>query len=167
MKNSSRALVTITLARPEKASHAWSPVGFYVPHDDDENPFRLLYLTPFEEASKVMQIVSRKDSKLLGRTEVEVLFPGKAGALNRKEAIKEVAQAMNASEGKVTLLRLSPAAGTQALVGRFHVYDSEENRKKVSHEYLSVRLLTKEEKDALKAAKKKAETAAPPAAKKK
>ncbi|MDA4135597.1 MAG: hypothetical protein OK449_01185 [Thaumarchaeota archaeon] len=111
-----------------------------------------------------MQIVTRKDSKLLGRTEIEVLFAGKAGALNRKDAIKEVAQAMNTSEGKVTLLRLSPEAGTRGLMGRFHVYDSEEGKKKTSHEYLSVRLLTKEEKDAIKAAKKKAETEAAAAA---
>ncbi len=113
-----------------------------------------------------MQIVSRKDSKLLGRTELEVLFPDKAGALNRKDAVKEVAQAMNASEAQVTLVRLSPESGTRSLVGSFHVYGSEDERKKLSHEYLSVRLLTKEEKEARKAAKKKAETAAPAAAKK-
>jgi ribosomal protein S24E len=114
-----------------------------------------------------MEIVTKKDSKLLGRTELEVLFADKAGALNRKDAIKEVAQAMNTSESKVTLLRLSPESGTRALVGRFHVYDSEEGKKKISHDYLAVRLLTKEEKDALKAAKKKAETAPPAAAPKK
>ena len=114
-----------------------------------------------------MEIVSRKDSKLLGRSEVEVLFSAKSGAINRKEAIKEVAQAMNSSEGKVALLRLSPKSGSRDLVGRSHVYDSEEGRKELAHHYLLVRLLTKEEKDALKAAKKKAETAAPPAQKKK
>jgi ribosomal protein S24E len=115
-----------------------------------------------------MQILTRKDSKLLGRSEVEVLFAGKAGALNRKDAIKEVAQAMNTSESKVTLIRLSSESGTRSLVGRFHVYDSEDTKKKVSHNYLSVRLLTKEEKDALKAAKKKEAAAAPaPAPKKK
>jgi len=126
---------------------------------------RLLYLTPSEEASEVMQILNRKDSKLLGRTELEVLFPDKAGALNRKQAVKEVAEAMKASEGQVTLVRLSSEAGTRSLVGRFHVYGSEDAKKRLSHEYLSVRLLTKEEKEALKAAKKKAETAAPAAPK--
>jgi ribosomal protein S24E len=114
-----------------------------------------------------LEIISRKDSKLLGRSEVKVLFPAKSGAINRKEAIKEVAQALNSSEGKVTLLRLSPQAGSRNLVGRFHVYDTEEGRKEMAHHYLSVRLMTKEERDALKAAKKKAETAAPPAQKKK
>ena len=107
-----------------------------------------------------MQIVSRKDSKLLGRSEVQVLFPGKSGAISRKDAIKEVAQAMSSSEGKVTLVRLSPQAGSRNLVGLFQVYESEEGKKKTSHKYLSDRLLTKEEKEAMKAAKKKAETEA-------
>ncbi|MGA2663703.1 MAG: hypothetical protein ABSF83_01990 [Nitrososphaerales archaeon] len=111
-----------------------------------------------------MEIISRNDSKLMGRSEVEVLFPAKAGALNRKDAVKQVAQAMNSSEDRVTLLRLSPQAGSRNLVGRFHVYGSEEARKEVSQKYLAVRLLTKEEKEALKAAKKKAEAAAAAAA---
>jgi ribosomal protein S24E len=107
-----------------------------------------------------MEIVSRKDSKLLGRSELQVLFAEKSGAINRKEAIKEVARALNTVEGKVTLVRLSPQAGSRNLVGLFHVYDSEEGRKEIAHAYLSTRLLTKEEKEALKAAKKKAEQAA-------
>ena len=111
-----------------------------------------------------MEIVNRKDSKLLGRTEVKVLFAGKSGAINRKEAIAEVAQALNSSEGKVALVRLSPQAGSRNLIGWFHVYDSPEGRKELSHDYLSVRLLTKEEKEARKAAKKKAEAAAAAAA---
>jgi ribosomal protein S24E len=116
-----------------------------------------------------MEIVSRKDSKLLGRSEVQVLFGEKSGAINRKEAIHQVAQALNSTEGRVTLVRLSPQAGSRNLVGWFHVYDSEEGRKEVAHEYLSARLLTKEEKEAAKAAKKKADAAAAaaPAPKKK
>ncbi|MGA2198571.1 MAG: hypothetical protein ABSG45_01395 [Nitrososphaerales archaeon] len=111
-----------------------------------------------------MEIVSRKDSKLLGRSEVQVLFAQKAGAINRKEAIREVAQAMNSTEGRVALVRLSPQAGSRNLVGWFHVYDSEEGRKEIAHHYLSVRLLSKEEKEAMKAAKKKADAAAAAAA---
>jgi ribosomal protein S24E len=111
-----------------------------------------------------MEIVSRKDSKLMGRSELQVLFGGKAGAINRKEAIREVAQALNATEGRVTLVRLSPEAGSRNLVGWFHVYDTEEGRKEMAHDYLSVRLLTKEEKEAAKAAKKKADAAAAAAA---
>lgn len=111
-----------------------------------------------------MEIVSRKDSKLLGRSELQVLFGEKAGAISRREAIKEVARALNTVEGKVTLVKLSSQSGSRNLVGWFHVYDSEEDRKEIAHEYLSTRLLTKEEKEAIKAAKKKAETAAAAAA---
>ena|ERR1700722_19876442 len=118
-----------------------------------------------------MEIVSRKDSKLLGRSEVQVLFGEKAGALNRKEAIKEVAQSMGSTENKVTLVKLAPQAGSRNLIGWFHVYQTEDGRKQLAHEYLSTRLLTKEERDAAKAAKKKADAAAAaaaaPAAKKK
>jgi len=107
-----------------------------------------------------LEIVSRKDSKLLGRTELQVLFAEKSGALNRKDAIKDVARAMNADEKRVTLLQLAGSSGTRDLLGRFHVYDSEEGRKEVSEKYLAVRLLTKEEKEAIKQAKKKADAAA-------
>lgn len=126
---------------------------------------KLVYLPPSSGASEAMEILSRKDSKLLGRSEVEVLFPSRSGAINRKEAIKEVAQAMNSSEGRIALLKLAPQAGSRNLVGRFHVYDSEGGRNELAQHYLSVRLMTKEEREALKAAKKKAATAAPPAKK--
>ena len=111
-----------------------------------------------------MEIVSRKDSKLLGRSELQVMFADKAGAISRKEAIREVAQSLNSTEGRVTLVRLSPQAGSRNLVGWFHVYDSEDGRKEIAHAYLSARLLTKEEKEAMKAEKKKAEAAAAAAA---
>src|SRR5580698_4862954 len=107
-----------------------------------------------------MQIVTRKDSKLLGRSEVQVLFPEKAGALGRNDAIKEVAKSMNTEAGNVTLIKLLAGAGSRDLVGWFHVYNEESRRKDVSFDYLSVRLLSKEEKEALKAAKKKAAAAA-------
>jgi len=107
-----------------------------------------------------LEIVSRKDSKLLGRTELQVVFADKAGALNRKDAIKEVARAMSTDEKKVTLIELAGGSGTRNVVGRFHVYDSEEGKNDISEKYLAVRLLTKEEKEAIKAAKKKADAAA-------
>lgn len=107
-----------------------------------------------------MQILDRKDSKLLGRTELRVMFADKSGSLNRKEAIKEVAQAVGSSENKVTLIKLAGESGTMNLVGTFHVYQDEGFQKELEQKHLSVRLLTKEEKDAIKAEKKKAETAA-------
>ncbi len=41
-----------------------------------------------------MEIQETKESKLLGRREVLVLFKEKAGALTRRDAVKEVAQEM-------------------------------------------------------------------------
>jgi ribosomal protein S24E len=120
-----------------------------------------LYLPPRAGSlGSSLEIVSRKDSKLLGRTELQVVFADKSGALNRKDAIKEVARAMNTDEKRVTLLELDGGSGTRKLVGWFHVYDSEDGRKEMSEKHLAVRLLTKEEKEEIKAAKKKADAAA-------
>jgi ribosomal protein S24E len=107
-----------------------------------------------------MQILEKKESKLLGRTDVDVLFPSKAGALSRRDAVKEVAQSMKVEENRVALLKLASGSGSQDLVGTFRVYDSEASLKAVSPGYLRVRLMTKEEREAAKAAKKKAEQAA-------
>jgi ribosomal protein S24E len=107
-----------------------------------------------------MEVTKRKDSKLLARSELEVVFADKSGALNRKDAIKEVAKAENVSEDRVTLLELRGGAGTRNLVGYFHVYDSAEGRKEISERYLASRLLSKDEKEAIKQEKKKADAAA-------
>ena len=107
-----------------------------------------------------MQILAKKESKLLGRTEVEALFPAGAGGVKRKDAVKEIAQSMNVDEKRVALVRLHSQSGSRDLVGKFEVYESEARLKLLSPGYLSVRLLTKEEREAMKQAKKKAEQAA-------
>ncbi len=107
-----------------------------------------------------MQILEKKESKLLGRTDVDVLFAEKAGALTRRDAVKEVAQSMNVEENRVALLKLASGSGSRDLIGTFRVYDSEGDLKNVSPGYLKVRLMTKEDREAAKAAKKKAEQAA-------
>ena len=58
------------------------------------------------------------------------------------------------------LLKLTSGSGSRDLIGTFRVYDSEGDLKNVSPGYLNVRLMTKEEREAAKAAKKKAEQAA-------
>ncbi len=107
-----------------------------------------------------MQILEKKESKLLGRTDVDVLFPDKAGALTRRDAVKEVAQSMKVEENRVALLKLASGSGTRDLLGSFRVYDSEGDLKSVSPHYLKERLMTKEERQAAKEAKKKAMQAA-------
>ena len=107
-----------------------------------------------------MQILEKKESKLLGRTDIDVLFSEKAGALTRKDAVKEVAQSMKVEETQVALLKLASGSGSRDLIGTFRVYNSEADLKSVSPGYLKVRLMTKEERQAAKEAKKKAEQAA-------
>lgn len=111
-------------------------------------------------ASKLMNVISKTESKLLGRTDVEVLFPARAGALNRRDAVKEVAQALNAEENRVSLVMLDPEAGTRNVRGHFRVYATEDAKNTFVPRYLTVRLMTKEEREALKQARKKAEQAA-------
>ena len=107
-----------------------------------------------------MQILEKKESKLLGLTDVDVLFSEKAGALTRKDAVKEVAQSMKVGENQVALLKLASGSGSRDLIGTFRVYESEAALKSASPGYLKVRLMTKEERQAAKEAKKKAEQAA-------
>ena len=107
-----------------------------------------------------MQILEKKESKLLGRTDLDVLFPDKAGALTRRDAVKQVAQSMKVEENRVALLKLASGSGSRDLLGTFRVYESEGDLAHVSPGYLKVRLMTKEEREAAKAAKKKAEQAA-------
>ncbi len=107
-----------------------------------------------------MQVLEKKESKLLGRTDVNVLWAEKAGTLTRRDAVKEVAQSMKVEEGRVALLKLSTGAGSRDVLGTFRVYESEAALKATSPGYLKVRLMTKEEREAAKAAKKKAEQAA-------
>ena len=107
-----------------------------------------------------MQILEKKESKLLGRTEVDVIFPDKAGALSRRDAVKQVAQSMKVEENQVALLKLASGSGSRDLLGTFRVYDSEADLQRSSPGYLKERLMTKEERAAAKEAKKKAQVAA-------
>jgi len=107
-----------------------------------------------------LQILEKKESKLLKRTDVDVIFPDKAGALSRRDAVKEVAQSMKVDENRVALLKLKSGSGSRNLMGTFRVYDSEATLKSVSPEYLRERMMTKEERQAAKEAKKKAQVAA-------
>jgi ribosomal protein S24E len=107
-----------------------------------------------------LQILEKKESKLLRRTDVDVLFPEKAGSLSRKDAVKEVAQSLKVDENRVALLKLASGSGSRDLLGQFRVYDSEVDLKGTSPGYLKERLMTKEERQAAKEAKKKAAQAA-------
>ena len=113
-----------------------------------------------------MQVQKKTDSRLLDRTYVEVLFEGRGGKLSRKDALAMVASELKVEPEKVGLISLEERSGTTDVLGRFNVYGSPESRKRVHPKYLDVRLLTKEEREKLKQAKKAAAIAQPPEAKK-
>ena len=114
-----------------------------------------------------MQVRKKEESKLLGKTYVELLLEGRAGKISRKEAIAAAAEAVGASADSVGIVSLDQQSGTQDVVGRFQVYSSADDMKKLHPGYLSVRLLTKEEKEKLKQDRKKAAAPAPAAEAKK
>ena len=114
-----------------------------------------------------MQVEKKSESKVLDRAYVEVTMEGKAGKISRKEAIAAVAQEMGVPAENVALIRLDGESGTTDIVGRFYVYGSASSKKSIQLRYLEERTLSKEEREKLKQARKKAATpAAAPEAKK-
>jgi len=109
-----------------------------------------------------LPVEKKAESKVLDRAYVEVSMAGKAGKINRKEAIATVAQEMGVPAENIGLIKLEGQSGTTNLVGRFYVYGSSESKRKVHPKYLEHRTLSKEEREKLKQEKKK--PAAPAAA---
>ncbi len=106
-------------------------------------------------------IQKRSESKLLNRSYVEYPIEGMAGKLNRKEAIAMLAKEVNAPPENVGLIRLEEQSGTTRVLGKFYVYGSQDSKKRNHPKHLESRLLTKEEREKLKQAKKKKREAAP------
>ena len=107
-----------------------------------------------------MHIEKKSESKVLNRSYVEMTVDGKAGKITRKEAIAAVAQEMGTSPDNVALIRLDGQSGTTKVMGRFYIYGSSASKKRIQPRYLEERMLTKEEREKLKQARKKAATSA-------
>ncbi|MDA4125337.1 MAG: hypothetical protein OK438_07845 [Thaumarchaeota archaeon] len=114
-----------------------------------------------------MQAEKKSESKVLGRSYVEMKLEGRAGKLTRKEAIAAVAEQLGVAPENIGIVGLDGRAGTTDVSGRFYVYSSAEAKKRVHPRYLEERMLTKEEREKLRQERKKAATAAPPAETKK
>lgn len=108
-----------------------------------------------------MQIQKKSESKLLDRTYVEFTFEGSGGRIARKDAIALLAKEMSVPAENVGLIRLEGQSGTTNLLGKFYVYGSQAAKNRTHPKYLGERLLSKEEREKLKQAKKKAKQAAP------
>jgi ribosomal protein S24E len=102
-----------------------------------------------------LQLVRKSESKLLGRTYVEYLIETAGGKLARKDAIALLSKEMGVPSENVGLLELRGQSGATNVVGRFLVYDSQEWKKQTFPKHLEARLLSKEEREKLKQAKKK------------
>ena len=106
-------------------------------------------------------------SKILDRAYVEHSFEGRAGKLTRKEAVAAVAEKLGVAAETVGLISIDGQSGKSDVVGKFYVYGTAEAKKRVHPGYLDDRMLTKEEREKLKQARKKAKAPAPaPEAKK-
>jgi ribosomal protein S24E len=103
-----------------------------------------------------LQIVKESRNDLLGRREVDCIFNSMAGSLKRQDAVSMVAKGLNIDVKKIHLISLRTNTGTRDVSGLFYIYDKPEDAKKQLPEYLSLRMLTKEEREKLiKEAKKK------------
>jgi ribosomal protein S24E len=110
-----------------------------------------------------LEVVSKTESKLLNRLEVEVRIRGKAGKISRKEALTLVAEEMAVPLTKVGLVRMEQQSGSRDIVGTFFVYGSEKTMKEFHPDHLSVRMLNKDDREKLKQERKKAAAPKPEA----
>ncbi len=114
-----------------------------------------------------MQALKKQESKLLERTYVELVMSSKAGKLSRKEAIEAAAAELGVSAETVGLVKLEQRSGTRTVLGKFNIYTSQDSKKRIHPDHLTVRTLTREEREKLKQERKKAAAPAPtPEAKK-
>ena len=114
-----------------------------------------------------MPVEKKSESKVLDRSYVEMSLEGRAGKVNRKEAIAMVAQEMGVPAENVGLIRIDGQSGTTRVLGKFYVYGSADSKKRVHLKYLEERTLSKEEREKLKQERKKAAIPAAPAEAKK
>ncbi len=103
-----------------------------------------------------MEILDSKESKLLGRTQVRVNFGDISGSLSRSDAVKMVAEQLKVDPANVGIIALNSGSGSRRLLGTFHVYDSRDSMSVIHEKHLGMRLLTKEQREALKQAAKQA-----------
>lgn len=98
----------------------------------------------------VLQILQDERNEFLGRREVRCLFKAIAGSLTREEAVKMVAEKLKVHQEKVIPISLLGMTGTRDVEALFYVYDVEEDAKRHLSPHLWARMLSKEERRAVK-----------------
>ncbi|MGQ9468832.1 MAG: hypothetical protein ACUVTD_03275 [Nitrososphaerales archaeon] len=103
------------------------------------------------------QIIDDNRNELLKRREVYGIFKSMAGFLKRQDAVNMVAKSLSMDVSKIYLISLRTKTGTRDVSGLFYIYDKPEDAKKQLSKYLSLRMLSKEEREKLKKEAKKKE----------
>jgi ribosomal protein S24E len=102
-----------------------------------------------------LQTKKSTESKVLGRSSVELVIEGRAGRISRKEAISLSAQEMGVEQERVGLVKMEGRSGSETIVAKFFIYASAEAKKKLHPRYLEERTLSKEERQKLRQERKK------------
>jgi ribosomal protein S24E len=114
-----------------------------------------------------LQVLRRSESKVLGRSYVEVSLDGTAGKISRNEAIESVSKELGVPKENVGLIRIDGESGTTRVIAKLYLYGSTETKKRLHQRHLAERTLSREEREKLKQERKKpAAQAAAPEAKK-
>ena len=99
-------------------------------------------------------------NSLLNRREVNVLFRGAAGMINRNEAAEKIASQLNVNKKQVIPINLRCQTGLTDVHGILYVYEDENEAARQLPRYRLLRTLSREERkkilDEEKAAKLKA-----------
>ena len=103
-----------------------------------------------------MQVLKKSESKLLGRTYVELAIDDKAGTISRRGAVEAAAKELGVEADRIGLVGLEGQSGATAVVGKLYVYESADAKKKMHQRHLQERMLTNEEREKLKQDRKKA-----------
>jgi|FaiFalFF_MnMetaG_3_1042247.scaffolds.fasta_scaffold00085_26 ribosomal protein S24E len=93
-----------------------------------------------------MKILEDRENLLLGRRELLVEFPGGAGKVSRREAMRMVAAQLGVEPEKVIPVRLEGTAGLPNLIARIYIYQDPRRAARHLPEHVFLRNLEKGER---------------------
>lgn len=87
-----------------------------------------------------LEVISDMENKLLGRREIECIFPNGSGKAKRNETVEAVASKLGVSPKSVYVVSLYGTSGKRSLKGSFYVYSKEEHAKLQLPKYILRRM---------------------------
>ena len=94
-----------------------------------------------------LQIRNEDRNDLLGRKEVSCTFNSMAGSLRRQDAVKMVAEKMKVDVKSIYPIYLRIITGTRNVSGLFYIYDDPKDAEKQIPKHITLRMLSKEERE--------------------